>query len=115
MRRGKRIFAADLSKPVVPRPRSDRGPDAVDGGNRRNANLWQGTKKSRAAIAARRRVWNSKAELLLESERDRKGIGNLDGLTVVTAGLPLGHRTYEAESLFVESGVTAAGNLNVLD
>lgn len=46
MRRGKRIFAADLSKPVVPRPRSDRGPDAVDGGNRRNANLWQGTKKA---------------------------------------------------------------------
>lgn len=114
MRRGKRIFAADLSKPVVPRPRSDRGPDAVEGGTGETQICGRG-QKSRAAIAARRRVWNSKAELLLESERDRKGIGNLDGLTVVTAGLPLGHRTYEAESLFVESGVTAAGNLNVLD
>ena len=56
-----------------------------------------------------------KSELLLEFECDRQCVCNLNGLTVVTTGVPCGHRFDNAHGLFVESGVTAAEDADVFN
>lgn len=56
-----------------------------------------------------------KSGLVLELESNRESVGYLNGLAVVTAGLPSGHRFYKAGCFFVKSGVTTANDFDVLD
>lgn len=56
-----------------------------------------------------------KSELLLQSELDGEVVRNLDGLTVVLTGNPLGHSLDNAFCLTVEGGVRAADCLDVGD
>ena len=56
-----------------------------------------------------------KSGLVLELEGNREHVCYLNGLTIVTAGLPLRHGLHKANSFFIKSLVTAANNLNVVD
>lgn len=55
-----------------------------------------------------------KSEFLLQAECDGKSVGYLYGLTVVTAGHPLGHCLDHAYGFLVESRMASADYMDVL-
>ena len=56
-----------------------------------------------------------KSELLLELELNRKGVGNLNRLAVVTARIPVRHCLYNSYCFFVECRVTAAEHADIFN